>query len=53
VKPESIGVDLRTFGNGLEAVEEVELGSASGSREDQTAGLVRLRLPRLQTLNEL
>src|SRR5207245_5662682 len=48
VKPEVVFVELRTLGNRFQAVEEVELWLAPGSREDQTARLVCLCLPGLQ-----
>ena len=52
VKPEVIQVELRTLGNGLEAVEKVELGSASRGREYKGTRFVRLHLPRFETLSE-
>src|ERR1700681_1239421 len=53
VKPEVVFVELRTLCNTFQAVQEVELWLASGSREDQTARLVSFRLPRLQTSRQL
>src|ERR1039457_6834248 len=53
VKPEAIRVEFRTFRNGLEAVEKVELASASRGREYKGARFVRLRLPCLEIFGEL
>jgi hypothetical protein len=53
VQPEVFRVQFRTLGNSFQAVEEAELRIGSPGGEHQVAILVRLRLPRLQTLHQL
>src|ERR1017187_10632930 len=53
MEPEAIRVELRPFRYRFQAVEKIELRSASRSRKHETAVLRRLRLPGLQALREL
>src|ERR1017187_4218494 len=53
VEPEVFRVLFRTLGDGLQIIEEVHLYVAPGSRKDQVACLVRLRLQRLEAGHQL
>src|SRR5208337_1449200 len=53
VQPEVLFIQLRTLCHSFQTVEKIELRVATSRWEDQVAGLVGLRLPRLQTLHKL
>src|SRR5258708_10757621 len=53
VQPEVLIVEVCTLCNRFQAIEKIELRIASRSGEHKAASLVRLSLPRLETLDQL